>query len=126
MKRWLIIGTLLISLLAQASVDLYPFETAPARQRFIHLLSQYRCLVCQNQTLADSDALLAKDLRREIYTRVKQGDSDQQIQQYLVSRYSDYVRFKPPLNRQTWLLWFGPLGLLLLGIAVIRVIVRRR
>lgn len=115
MKRWGLIMVLGVSLAAVAQVDMYPFDTAAERQKFRQLLQQYRCLVCQNQTLAGSDAPLAKDLRDKIYQQVKVGATEAQISQYLTARYGDTVLFKPPLRPRTWLLWLAPLGLLLAG-----------
>ena len=76
---------------------------------------ELRCLVCQNSTLADSDAPLAEDLRKEIRTQMRAGKSDAEIVNYLVARYGDFVRFRPPVNNTTALLWFGPFLLLLVG-----------
>ncbi|WP_454738376.1 cytochrome c-type biogenesis protein [Cupriavidus necator] len=90
----------------------------------VHALSnELRCLVCQNQTLADSNADLAIDLRRQIREQLRGGASDAAVKDYLVQRYGDFVLYKPPLLPLTWLLWFGPL-LLVAGVAV--VIVRAR
>jgi cytochrome c-type biogenesis protein CcmH len=81
--------------------------------------------VCQNQTLADSNADLAEDLRNEIRSQIRQNKNDDEIRAYLVARYGDFVLYKPPLKSTTWLLWFGPFGLLGAG-ALIAVIVLRR
>lgn len=84
--------------------------------RIRHLEEKLRCLVCQNQTLADSNAELAGDLRRQVREQVNAGRSDGEIVEYLVQRYGDFVLYKPPLRPLTWLLWFGPL-LLVAGVA---------
>lgn len=76
---------------------------------------ELRCLVCQNQTLSDSNAPLAEDLRREIRSQMREGKTDQQVIDYLVARYGDFVRYRPPVNSYTLLLWFGPFFLLLIG-----------
>ena len=94
--------------------------------RLKRLESELRCLVCQNQTLADSNAPLAEDLRREVRALATSGKSDDEIRQYLVARYGDFVLYKPPLQRNTWLLWIGPFGLLLGGGIVWYAILRRR
>jgi len=94
--------------------------------RLKRLESELRCLVCQNQTLADSNATLAEDLRREVRALATSGKSDDEIKQYLVARYGDFVLYKPPLQRNTWLLWIGPFGLLLGGAFVWYGILRRR
>jgi cytochrome c-type biogenesis protein CcmH len=83
-------------------------------QRLISIAEELRCLVCQNESLAGSRADLANDLRREVRTLIKSGKSDAEIKEFLVSRYGDFVLYKPPVKPTTWLLWFGPL-LLLLG-----------
>jgi cytochrome c-type biogenesis protein CcmH len=90
------------------------------------LESQLRCLVCQNQTLADSDATLAGDLRREVRALAVAGKSDGEIKDYLVARYGDFVLYDPPVKSVTWLLWFGPLALLVVGGSIWLVVVRRR
>ncbi|MES2772210.1 MAG: cytochrome c-type biogenesis protein [Pseudomonadota bacterium] len=84
-------------------------------QRMLLLADELRCLVCQNESLVASHADLAKDLRQEIRTQIKQGRSDAEIMQFMVERYGDFVRYRPPFNRSTWLLWFGPALLLLLA-----------
>jgi cytochrome c-type biogenesis protein CcmH len=94
--------------------------------RLKKLESELRCLVCQNQTLADSDATLAGDLRREVRALAVAGRSDAQIKEYLVARYGDFVLYDPPVKSVTWLLWFGPLALLVAGGSVWLVVVRRR
>ena len=86
----------------------------------VHALShQLRCVVCQNQTLADSQAELAVDLRRQMREQMRAGASDDAVRDFLVQRYGDFVLYKPPLNPVTWLLWFGPLLLLALVLAAI-------
>jgi cytochrome c-type biogenesis protein CcmH len=91
-----------------------------------NLFSQLRCLVCQNETIADSDARIAHDLRLLVRTRLTAGDTDTQIMDYIHSRYGDFVLMKPPLKPSTWLLWFGPFIILLAGIATIFHILRRQ
>ncbi len=93
----------------------------------LHTLEQeLRCLVCQNQTLADSTAPLAEDLRREVRELALQGKSNAEIKQYLVARYGDFVLYKPPVKPTTWLLWFGPFAFLLGGALIWLVVLRRR
>ncbi len=89
--------------------------TQAERERFHRLAGELRCLVCQNQTLADSDADLAADLRREVEQLMLAGRSDEEIKAYLVERYGDFVLYRPPMQRNTWLLWLGPFGLLVVG-----------
>jgi len=94
--------------------------------RLKRLESELRCLVCQNQTLADSNAGLADDLRREVRALALAGKSDDDIKAYLVARYGDFVLYNPPLKPVTWLLWFGPFALLLGGGAIWWGVLRRR
>ncbi|MCC5793037.1 MAG: cytochrome c-type biogenesis protein CcmH [Legionellaceae bacterium] len=94
---------------------LYPFATLQQEAQFKHLLAELRCLVCQNQDLADSHAPLAKDLRDQIYDMVQAGKSDQEITGYLADRYGDFILFKPPVKPLTYVLWLGPLLFLLSG-----------
>ncbi|MDI1351333.1 MAG: cytochrome c-type biogenesis protein CcmH [bacterium] len=95
--------------------SLYPLDTPKKEAQFNHLLKDLRCLVCQNQDLADSNADLAKDLRLQVYQLVKNGKSDTEINDYLTARYGDFILFKPPVKAVTWLLWFGPFVFLILG-----------
>jgi cytochrome c-type biogenesis protein CcmH len=95
------------------------FEDAQQQQRFQSLLEEIRCLVCQNQSLADSNAELAQDLRNEVYRMVDQGESDKEIIDFLVARYGDFVLYRPPMKNSTLILWFGPFILLLLGLVAI-------
>ncbi len=95
-------------------------------QRLISISEEMRCLVCQNETLAGSHAELAEDLRREIREQIKQGKTNEDIMSYMVSRYGDFIRYRPPLKATTLLLWFGPGLALLLGIAVLLAYLRRR
>ena len=89
--------------------------TQAERERFHALAEELRCLVCQNQTLADSEASLAADLRREVEELMLAGRSDDEIKAYLVQRYGDFVLYRPPVQRNTWLLWGGPFALLVIG-----------
>lgn len=127
MKRIaLVIAILFIGMHAALAIDPLPFKDRAEEVRFQNLTRQLRCLVCQNQDLADSDADLAKDLRRQVFEMMQSGKSDDQIKQYLVSRYNDFVLYDPPLHAGTWLLWFGPFAFLALGAFVVTRIVRKR
>jgi cytochrome c-type biogenesis protein CcmH len=94
--------------------------------RFHALTSMLRCVMCQNESLADSQAPIAHDLRREILELMRQGKSDAQIRDFLVARYGEFVLYKPRIEPATWLLWFGPLALFAVGGATVVFIVRRR
>ncbi len=99
---------------AKASTDLYPLPPAKEKQ-FQGLMHQFRCLVCQNQDLADSNADLAADLRGLIYERVLAGQSDEEIKTYLTDRYGDFVLYQPEFKPATWILWMMPVALLVLA-----------
>jgi len=99
-----------------AAEPLYTFASPKQTTQFQHLLYDLRCLVCQNQNLADSNAPLAKDLRREVYKLVQQGHSDQDIYNYLTQRYGDFILFNPPMKGITMLLWLGPGLFLCIGL----------
>ncbi|MEO8411239.1 MAG: cytochrome c-type biogenesis protein [Propionivibrio sp.] len=95
-------------------------------QRLVDISSELRCLVCQNESLAGSHAELAVDLRREIRTMIGDGKSDADIMDFMVSRYGDFVRYRPPLKATTLLLWFGPALFLIGGFVALLVYLRRR
>lgn len=94
-------------------------ENPQLEHRVMSLAAELRCLVCQNQTLADSHAELAIDLREEIRERMRQGQSDAEVVDFLVQRYGDFVLYRPPVKASTLLLWFGPAVLMLVGIGVL-------
>ena len=98
-----------------AAKEAQPNEDPKIEQRMKALTEQLRCLVCQNETLADSRADLAEDLRRQIREQIKTGKSDQEIIAFLTDRYGDFVLYNPPVKRTTYLLWFGPFILLIGG-----------
>ena len=101
------------------------FRDHAEETRFRALTEQLRCVMCQNQSLADSNALIAQDLRREVLGLMRQGRSDEQIKSFLVARYTDFVLYQPRVAPTTWLLWFGPLLLLAAGALVVARIVGR-
>ncbi len=110
--------TLLVLLpgLLWAAIDVLQFDNPEQEARFQQLTQELRCLVCQNQNLADSDADLARDLRMEVYEMVKSGQSADEIKAFLVARYGDFVLYRPPLQRNTLLLWGLPPLLLVIGL----------
>jgi cytochrome c-type biogenesis protein CcmH len=117
----------LAALLFAASTAFAAATPGPALDaRLKSLESELRCLVCQNQTLAESNAPLAEDLRREVRELAVSGKSDDEIRAYLVARYGDFVLYKPPVEPVTYLLWFGPFLLLAGGAAIWFVLLRRR
>lgn len=118
MKRlaWLMLLLLPMCVCAQ---DRYPFATQQQAQQFKNLTHRFRCLVCQNEDLAASSASLAMQLKDDLYQQVKNGQSNKEIQSYLVRRYGDFVLFKPPVAKRTWVLWYAPWFFLLVGAAVV-------
>lgn len=111
----LLAASLLLSKSAAfAGVEVREFDSDKNRQRYHQMIDELRCLVCQNQNLADSNAQLAVELRTIIYDMIKSGKSDQEIVDYMVARYGEFVLYNPPLDRATFMLWFGPILLLLL------------
>ena len=111
---------------AQAAIDAYEFESETERERYRTLVEELRCPKCQNQNIADSNAPIAMDLRREIFRMLEEGQSNEQIVDYLVARYGDFVRYKPPVNLKTLALWYGPVAMLVVGFGVLALILRRR
>lgn len=101
------------------------FATPEEEARFAELTDELRCTVCQNQSLSDSDAPLAQDLRDEIHTMLRQGNSDEDIKRFLVDRYGDFVLYRPPVRGNTLLLWLAPLLLLTTGAVVMAMTIRR-
>ena len=102
------------------------FANPQQQERFNKLTEELRCLVCQNQNLADSDAPLAHDLRREVHEMVLAGRTNEQIKEFLVTRYGDFVLYRPPVQKNTYLLWLAPLLLLLLGAFILRSSIKKR
>ncbi len=130
LERLLLALALCLSLFAgppAAAKDAPPVATDPALEaRMLAITSELRCLVCQNQTIADSHADLADDLRRQVREMLLRGDSDRQIVDYMTARYGDFVLYRPPLKSSTWLLWFGPGLLLAGGLVALGLVLRQR
>jgi len=118
--------------LVLAAVSIHANEAAPlaedpvVEQRLVNIAEELRCLVCQNESLAGSRSDLAMDLRREIRGLIKQGKTDQEVRDFLVSRYGDFVLYRPPVKPITWLLWGGPFVLLLGGLIGLVAFLRKR
>ena len=113
---------------AQVAPDNSPqkFSNDAEERRFHTLVSELRCVMCQNQSLADSNAQIAVDLRREVLTLIRAGKTDAQVKDYLVARYGEFVLYRPQVESTTWLLWFGPALLLLVGGFIVAGVVRKR
>ena len=125
--RSLIGGCLLAASLSLLAKEAAPEAADPALEaRMMKITSELRCLVCQNQTIADSNASLAVDLRREARALIKQGKSDAEVVDYMTQRYGDFVLYRPPLRATTLLLWFGPALMLAGGAAILVLVLRRR
>ena len=130
MKLWIV--ALLLALSALSTLQVQAKEAVPLAQdeatekRLVDISAELRCLVCQNESLSASQAELANDLRREIRTLIKDGKNDKEIMDFMVSRYGDFVRYRPPLKGSTVLLWFGPALLLAGGLGALLLTLRRR
>lgn len=125
--RMLLVAFLLFASAIHAqAIEPLPFKDHAQELRFQHLTHQLRCPMCQNETLADSNAPIARDLRNQIFQMMQQGKSDDEIKHYLVARYSGFVLYDPPLTVGTSMLWFGPLLILFGGAGVVLVAIRKR
>ncbi len=116
----------LIALPASAIDTGQAFDDPAQQQRYERLIRELRCLVCQNQSIADSNATLASDLRREVRDMIEAGRGDDEIRAFMTERYGDFVLYDPPMAPRTWLLWLAPALLLLGGIGVTGTVVLRR
>jgi cytochrome c-type biogenesis protein CcmH len=105
----------LLATLSVQAVEVRQFDDPAKQARYERLIEELRCLVCQNQSLADSDADLARDLRDEVYGIIQSGKDEQEAIRFLTDRYGDFVLYRPPVKPITWLLWIGPLLILLGG-----------
>lgn len=122
--RWLLLTLLVLSNLVLATEDSYEFDTPQQRETFLTLTQELRCPMCQNQNIADSDAMIAHDMRRKVYTLVQEGKSEQQVINYMKVRYGDFVHYKPPVTFATLWLWLTPVMFVLL--ALLFVVFRRK
>lgn len=111
---------------AGVTLEAFKFDSKADEEHFKDLIEELRCLVCQNQSLADSDAELAHDLRAEVYDMIQAGKSDEEIVEFLVARYGDFVLYDPPLKPSTYLIWFGPFVLLLIAALLLLRSIRRQ
>jgi len=114
------------AMVAVASVEPLSFSSPEAETRYQNLIEELRCLVCQNQNLAASDADLAKDLRRETYNMVEEGKTEDEVIDFMVDRYGDFVLYRPPVKSTTLLLWLAPLRLALVGLTLLVMQIRKR
>ncbi len=126
MKRWLVTLLVLFSAQAWAVIDAYEFKDEETRARFHQLTEELRCPKCQNQNLADSNSPIATDLRGEVYRMLDEGEDDSAIVDFMVARYGEFVLYRPRVNVDTYLLWYGPFALLAIGFVVVIVMTRRK
>ncbi|MGH8312339.1 MAG: cytochrome c-type biogenesis protein [Gammaproteobacteria bacterium] len=132
MKRSLILPLAAILLsclwlpLARAVDSEPPFNNPQLQQRYENLIHEFRCLVCFDESIANSDADLAADFRRQVHQMVAQGKTDREIKDFMADRYGDFVLYQPPVQANTWLLWGGPFLLLLIALLAFAFILRRR
>ncbi len=122
----LILAALFFINLTYANDEPVLFSDKIQEQRYQTLIEEIRCLVCQNQSLADSNAELAQDLRSEVYEMIVSGKQDDEIHQFLVERYGDFVLYRPPLKENTLLLWFGPFLLLIIAVVITIIIIKKQ
>lgn len=126
MKAWLLVLLLALTPVSFASIEAHSFQNPQQEKLYSTMIAELRCLVCQNQNLADSNSALAQDLRNKTYEMVMAGSSREEIVDFMVSRYGDFVLYKPPVKSSTLLLWVGPLLFLLLGLGVLFAILRNK
>ncbi len=128
MKVFMIVFSLLVLLNPSiyAAVEVKTFETPQQELRYKKLIEELRCLVCQNQNLAGSDAGLAQDLRKQVYKMISAGNSDEEILDFMVTRYGDFVLYRPPFKAATFLLWVGPFIIFAIALLVLIRFIRQR
>lgn len=117
---------LLVCMKSYAAIDPYEFDNETQHERYQHFIEEMRCPKCQNQNLAGSDAPIANDLRHELQRLLKEGKSDREITDYMVSRYGEFILYEPPFDKKTAALWLAPVAFLIIGIGVLVKIARRR
>ncbi len=125
LKTLLVVGVFASSTMSFGAIETYQFSNAEDEIRYQKMIAELRCLVCQNQNLADSNAELAQDLRAKTFEMVNAGASNNEIAEFMVARYGDFVLYRPPLKGQTLLLWIGPFGILLIALVVFFITIRR-
>lgn len=107
-------------------VDTYQFKDQVTKDRYQALVKELRCPKCQNQNLADSNSQIAVDLRAQVYAMLNEGKADSEIVNYMVARYGDFVLYRPQVSSLTYILWYGPIGLLLIGGVVMFLVLRKK
>ncbi len=122
----LFFGCLASWLVVASPVDTYEFKDQVTKDRYQALVKELRCPKCQNQNLADSNSQIAIDLRAQVYTMLNEGKADSEIVNYMVARYGDFVLYRPQVSSLTYILWYGPIGLLLIGGVVMFLVLRKK
>lgn len=125
-KLYLVVGLLLLSVWSMAAIDVHEFTNDVDRLRYQSFIDELRCPKCQNQNLSGSDSPIAMDLRRELYLMIEEGKSDKEIVDFMVERYGEFILYRPRVTPATLLLWGAPAFLLIAGIILLLVIVRKR
>ena len=126
LRYFLLTALLCLSFSSIAKVESYTFDTEEHEATYKKVIAELRCLVCQNQNLADSNAELAQDMRAKAYQMVSDGKTDKEISEFMVARYGDFVLYRPPLKATTLFLWFGPAVLLIIAAIIIGVFLRKQ
>ena len=124
--KFLLVVYLILGNFTYANDEPVVFENKNLEGRYYLLIEEIRCLVCQNQSLADSNAPLAQDLRNEVFKMIQTNKSNNEIMEFLVERYGDFVLYRPPLKKNTWLLWFGPFLFLVIGFFVAVFVIKKQ
>ena len=122
----LFFGCLASWLVVASPVDTYEFKDQVTKDRYQALVKELRCPKCQNQNLADSNSQIAIDLRAQVYIMLNEGKADSEIVNYMVARYGDFVLYRPQVSSLTYILWYGPIGLLLIGGVVMFLVLRKK
>ena len=117
---------IVFSPVSHAAVEVKQFKTPEHEHRYKKLINEFRCVVCQNQNIEDSNAGLAKDLRKQVYKMISEGKSNDEILDFMVTRYGDFVLYRPLFNSTTFLLWVGPFIIFILGLYILISFIRQR
>ena len=126
MRYFITVFLLILPVSVWSAIDTYEFKDDATRERFKQLTFELRCPKCQNQNLQDSNSPIASDLRNEVYKMLQEGNDDSEIVDFMVARYGEFVLYRPPVNKATYVLWYGPFGLVVIGIVVVLMVSKKR
>lgn len=126
MRYIIAVFLLILPVSVWSAIDTYEFQDDATRERFKQLTFELRCPKCQNQNLQDSNSPIASDLRNEVYKMLQEGNDDSEIVDFMVARYGEFVLYRPPVNKATYVLWYGPFGLVVIGIVVVLMVSKKR